>query len=147
MGQTASPRTFACEDPIEQDENTGRTLSAANLQELRGELQRAAAVLAAGGEGCWAEASAVPRKKKAVELKQAYSLLSSGESQQGAGGVRPATRGLAVVMTAVVLSPSSRAALLAAFPPEHGNVHAGRVRLQAYPNAAELAALLGLIQV
>eukprot|EP01045_Picozoa_sp_COSAG04_P054558 COSAG04_NODE_24446_length_322_cov_0.461883_1_plen_103_part_10 len=46
MGQTASPRTFACEDPIEQDENTARTLAAAHLQELRGELQRAAAVLA-----------------------------------------------------------------------------------------------------
>ena len=40
MGQTASPRTFACEDPIEPDENTARTLAAAHLQELRGELQR-----------------------------------------------------------------------------------------------------------
>ena len=154
MGQTSSPRTFACEDPIEPDENTARTLAAAHLQELRGELLRAAVVLGkeGEGEGRWAEASAVPRRKKAVELKQYYLLLAHGSHGKGAQAVGaeaqdgvpvrpPIQRGLEVAMTAVVLQPSSRAALLAAFPPEHGNVHARRVRLRAYPTATELATL------
>ena len=69
-------RTLSAEERLQR-----ARAATADLQELRGELQRAAAVLAAGGEGCWAEAaSAVPYSRPQASIIRLVCYLARRNS-------------------------------------------------------------------
>ena len=70
MSNAHDVQAFVCEDPVESDENTARTMTDRHLEEMCAELNRAYLLLRQGKP--WGDICHAPSAKKVKELKMFY---------------------------------------------------------------------------